>query len=165
MIYAVTVANKTYRVELQREGEAWKCRLDGRELPLDVTSAEDGVLSLLIGGRSYEVKQEITGGETNIVVGQERFSVALSDPRSLRSRRRAGGAEQGVRKITAPMPGKVVRLLAAEGSTVQAGQSVMVIEAMKMQNELKAPKDGVLRKIKVQEGAAVEAGQALAEVE
>jgi biotin carboxyl carrier protein len=165
MIYQVTVGEKSYRVELQREGAAWKCRLDGRELPLDVSSAQEGVLSLLMDGKSYEVKQEITGEETNIIVGQERFSVALSDPRSFRSRRGAGAAEQGVKKITAPMPGKIVRLLAAEGSTVQAGQSVIVIEAMKMQNELKAPKNGVLKKINVREGAAVDAGQALAEVE
>lgn len=165
MIYEVTIAEKTYRVELQREGAGWKCRLDGRELPLDVTAAQTGVLSILIAGKSYEVKQEITASETSIVVGQERFSVALRDPRSLRARRGSGAAEQGVKKITAPMPGKIVRLLAAEGSTVQAGQSVIVIEAMKMQNELKAPKNGVLKKINVSEGAAVEAGQALAEVE
>lgn len=165
MIYEVTIAEKTYRVELQREGASWKCKLNGRELPLDVISAQNGVLSILLDGKSYEVKQEIAGAETNIVVGQERFSVALRDPRSLRSRRSGGAAEEGVKKITAPMPGKIVRLLAQEGSTVQAGQSVIVIEAMKMQNELKAPKNGVLKKINAREGAAVEAGQSLAEVE
>jgi pyruvate carboxylase subunit B len=68
-------------------------------------------------------------------------------------------------KIKAPMPGKVVRILAPTGAQVEIGQSVVVIEAMKMQNELKAPKTGVVRKISVAEGAAVEAGQALAEVE
>jgi len=165
MIYEVTIAEKTYRVELQRVGAGWECKLDGRELPLDVTSAQGGVLSLLLNGKSYEVKQEIAGPETNIVVGQERFSVALRDPRSFRSRRGAGSGEQGVKKITAPMPGKVVRLLAAEGTAVEVGQSVIVIEAMKMQNELKAPKSGVMKKINVAEGAAVEAGQTLAEVE
>ena len=165
MIYEVAIAEKTYRVELQRTGQGWQCKLDGRELPLDVTSAQNGVLSLLLNGKSYEIKQEIAGSETNIVVGHERFSVALRDPRSFRSRRAAVGTEQGVKKITAPMPGKIVRLLASEGSTVEAGQSVIVIEAMKMQNELKAPKSGVLKKINVVEGAAVDAGQKLAEVE
>ena len=165
MIYEVTIAEKTYRIELQRTGDGWRCKLDGRELPLDVTSAQKGVLSLLLNGRSYEVKQDAAGAETNIVVGHERFNVSLRDPRSLRSRRTSGGAEQGVKKITAPMPGKIVRVLAREGSEVQAGQSVIVIEAMKMQNELKAPKNGVVKKINVAEGAAVDAGQALAEVE
>ena len=165
MIYEVTVGEKKYRVELQRDGAGWKCKLNGRELPLDVTSAQNGVLSILLDGKSYEVKQEITSAETNVVVGQERYSVAVRDPRSLRSRRSGGASEQGIKKIIAPMPGKIVRLLAKEGSAVQAGQSVIVIEAMKMQNELKAPKNGMLKKINVSEGAAVEAGQALAEVE
>lgn len=165
MIYEVTIAEKTYRVELQRMSAGWQCKLDGRELPLDVTAAQNGVLSLLLNGKSYEIKQEIAGPETNIVVGHERFNVTLRDPRSFRSRRAAGTTDQGVKKITAPMPGKIVRLLAAEGSTVQAGQSVIVIEAMKMQNELKSPKNGIVKKMNAVEGAAVEAGQTLAEVE
>src|SRR5689334_2321718 len=140
MIYEVTIAEKTYRMELQQTGSGWKCALDGHDLPLDVTAAQDGVLSLLLDGKSYEIKQEITGNETSIVIGRERFSAAVRDPRSFRSRRRTGAAEPGIKKITAPMPGKVVRLLAPVGSAVEAGQSVIVIEAMKMQNELKAPK-------------------------
>lgn len=165
MIYEVTIAEKTYRVELQRVATGWKCALDGRDLPLDVTAAQDGVLSLLLDGKSYEIKQEGTGNETSIVIGHERFSAAVRDPRSFRSRRRTGAAEQGVKRITAPMPGKVVRLLVPVGSPVEAGQSVIVIEAMKMQNELKAPKKGVVKKITVTEGAAVDTGQSLAEVE
>jgi biotin carboxyl carrier protein len=165
MIYEVSIGEQNYRVELERIESGWKCRLNGRELPVDVVSGEDGVLSLLLAGKSYEVKQESAGTETRILVGQERFDVSVRDPRSFRSRRHAGADAQGVKKITAPMPGKVVRLLASEGSTVEAGQSVIVIEAMKMQNELKAPKSGVVKKINVSEGAAVEAGQSLAEVE
>jgi len=165
MIYEVTIAEKVYRVELVRMEQEWKCKLDGRELPLDVVSAQDGMLSLLLQGKSYEVKQETVAAETNVVVGQERFSASVRDPRSFRSRRRLGASEQGVMKIKAPMPGKVVRILAPAGSQVEMGQSVLVIEAMKMQNELKAPKTGVVKKINVQEGAAVDAGQSLAEVE
>jgi biotin carboxyl carrier protein len=165
MIYEVTIAEKVYRVELVRTEQEWKCKLDGRELPLDVVSAQDGMLSLLLQGKSYEVKQETVGAESNVVVGQERFSASVRDPRSYRSRRRSGASEQGVMKIKAPMPGKVVRILAPAGTRVEIGQSVVVIEAMKMQNELKAPKTGVVKKISVAEGAAVEAGQALAEVE
>lgn len=165
MIYDVTIAEKTYRVELTRNGERWSCRLGDREFPLDAVSVQDGMLSLLLNGKSYEVKQETVGQEAGVVVGHERFSVSVQDPRSFRSRRRAGVNEQGVKKITAPMPGKIVRILAGVGATVEAGQSVIVIEAMKMQNELKAPKNGVMKKINVAEGAAVEAGQTLAEVE
>jgi biotin carboxyl carrier protein len=165
MIYEVTIAERAYRVELMRSGEQWTCRLDGRELPLDVVSPQDGVLSLLLDGKSYEVKHETVGTEANVVIGHERFSASVRDPRSFRSRRRAGATEHGVKKITAPMPGKVVRILAGVGDHVEAGQSVIVIEAMKMQNELKAPKNGVVKRVNVEEGAAVEAGQSLAEVE
>jgi len=165
MIYEVTIAEKVYRVELVRTEQQWKCKLDGHELPLDVVYAQDGMLSLLLQGKSYEVKQETVGAESNVVVGQERFSATVRDPRSFRSRRHSGASEQGVMKIKAPMPGKVVRILAPAGTQVEMGQSVVVIEAMKMQNELKAPKTGVVKKINVEEGAAVDAGQALAEVE
>jgi biotin carboxyl carrier protein len=165
MIYEVTIGEKTYRVELTRASEQWKCRLDGRELSVDIVYGQNGVLSLLLGGKSYEVKQETVGAETNVVVGHERFNASVRDPRSFRSRSRVGAAEQGVMKIKAPMPGKVVRVLAGVGTQVELGQSVIVIEAMKMQNELKAPKSGVVKKINVAEGAAVDAGQALAEVE
>ena len=165
MIYEVSIAEKTYRVELTRAGEHWKCRLDGSEIPVDVVQGRNGAFSLLLNGKSYEVNQEMVGAETNVVVGHERFSASARDPRSFRSRSRAGAAEHGIMKIKAPMPGKVVRVLAGVGTQVELGQSVIVIEAMKMQNELKAPKTGVVKKINVAEGAAVDAGQALAEVE
>ena len=165
MIYDVSIAGKTHRVELFRVGQGWRCKLNGRELPLDVISTQNGLLSILIDGKSYEVKQENTATEANIVVGGERFGAVVRDPRSLRSRRSSAGAEEGVKKITAPMPGKVVRILAPAGTAVEAGQGVLVIEAMKMQNEMKSPKTGTVKKINAVEGAAVEAGQVLAEIE
>lgn len=165
MIYEVSISGKTHKVELSRAGLGWRCKLDGHELPLDVTSVQNGVLSILVDGKSYEVRQESTPTETNIVVGRERFGAVVRDPRSLRSRRSSGAAEEGLKKVVAPMPGKVVRILAREGTAVEAGQGVVVIEAMKMQNEMKSPKKGTVKKINAAEGAAVEAGQVLAEIE
>jgi biotin carboxyl carrier protein len=165
MIYDVTIGEKTWRVELTRVSGAWQCKLDGREIVLDFVPTQNGCGSLLMSGQSYDVRQESTGGEQGIVVGRDHFGVTIRDPRSLRARRRSDTAGDGIKKITAPMPGKVVRILVAAGAEVAAGQSVLVIEAMKMQNELKSPKKGILRKIAVGEGSAVEAGQILAEVE
>src|SRR6267142_2981583 len=164
MIYDVTIGEKTWRVELSQVSGAWQCKLDGREIALDFAPTQNGCGSLLVDGRSYEVRQQSTGGGPGIAVGREQFDVSIRDPRSLRSRRRSDTAGDGIKKITAPMPGKVVRILVAAGAEVEAGQSVLVIEAMKMQNELKSPKKGILRKIAVGEGSAVEAGQILAEV-
>jgi biotin carboxyl carrier protein len=165
MIYEVTIAETIFKVELARTAAGWRCTLDGRELPLDAISTQPGVLSILVAGKSYEVKQQNIASESQIVVGQQRFSAAVRDPRSLRSRSRAAAGTEGIKKITAPMPGKVVRILAPAGTEVEPGQGVLVIEAMKMQNELKSPKKGVVKRIHSAEGAAVEAGQVLAEVE
>jgi len=89
----------------------------------------------------------------------------LRDPRSLRSRQHAAGDEKGPRKIVAPMPGRVVRLLVTENSEVEAGQGIVVVEAMKMQNEIKSPKNGVVKKMLATPGAAVNPGDVLAIVE
>jgi biotin carboxyl carrier protein len=165
MIYEVKVADKIYRVELQKIESGWRCKIDGNEILLDAVSTQDGVLSILLDGKSYEVKQETTGTDFNIVVGGLGFPAEVRDPRSLRSRRGGDTGSEGLKKIVAPMPGKVVRILAQPGTAVEHGQGVIVIEAMKMQNELKSPKKGIVKKLAVREGAAVEAGQSLAEVE
>ena len=98
-------------------------------------------------------------------MGSTRFAVELLDPRSLRSRQKSAGDEKGPRKILAPMPGRVVRLLVAENSEVEAGQGIVVVEAMKMQNEIKSPKKGIVKKISATAGAAVNPGDVLAIVE
>jgi biotin carboxyl carrier protein len=172
MIWEITVTgpsgeSHTHKVEItpEREGKAAECRVDGEPLPLDVVASAPGVLSLVLNGRSYEIRTDNGVNGQQIVVGEERYQVEVRDPRSLRSRRRGGDSGQGPRKITAPMPGKVVRVLAPEGTPVKTGQGVVVIEAMKMQNELKSPKDGVVKKISVAEGGTVEAGATLAVVE
>jgi len=94
-----------------------------------------------------------------------RLACQLRDPRALRGRKAAGSGAEGPKKITAPMPGKVVRILAPAGSEVEQGQGVIVIEAMKMQNELKAPKSGKVVKVMFAEGATVNPGDTLAIVE
>jgi len=164
MTYDVTIDGKHYRLELDRAGGRWSCRLDGREVEVDAVLARPDVLSLRIGNQAYEVKCERVASDLHLWVGSERFAVEVRDPRSLRGRARAVD-EHGPRKLTAPMPGRVVRVLASQGSEVEAGTGVLVVEAMKMQNEIKSPKKGTIQKILVTEGAAVNAGDVLAIVE
>jgi biotin carboxyl carrier protein len=164
MLYDVTIDGKHYRLDLNRADGAWSCRLDGRDFDVDAILARADVLSLRIGNRAYEVKSERVANDLYVWVGSGRFVVEVRDPRSLRGRSRAGD-DHGPRKIVAPMPGKVVRLLAHEGDEVEAGAGVAVVEAMKMQNEIKSPKKGMVQKILVSEGAAVNAGDVLAIVE
>ena len=165
MIYQVALDGVQHRVEIsQREG-ALTVTVDGREVRPDVANPEPDVLSVVLGGKSYEIKRQSTPAGTRIIIGDAVFDVQVSDPRSFRQRKRRGASEEGPQKITSPMPGKVVRVLAPEGREVEAGQGVIVIEAMKMQNELKSPKKGKVQKIVAKEGAAVNAGDVLAIVE
>jgi biotin carboxyl carrier protein len=164
MLYDVTIDGKSYRLDLKRTEGRWSCRLDGRELEVDAILARPDVLSLRIGNLAFEVKSERVANELHLWVGSTRFAAEVRDPRSWRGRTRAGD-EQGPRKIVAPMPGKVVRLLVGDGDEVESGTGVAVVEAMKMQNEIKSPKKGTVQKILVMEGAAVNAGDVLAIVE
>lgn len=165
MIYDVNIDGTAYRLDLAREKSGWKCRLNGREVNLDAVLTRANVLSIVIDGTAYEVKREATPLDLHFWVGSARYAAEVRDPRSLRSRRQAGGAADGIAKMVAPMPGKVVRLLVEEKAEVQAGQGVLVVEAMKMQNELKSPKKGVVQRVLVAPGAAVNAGDVLAIVE
>ena len=164
MIYEVTIGAKNCRLELNRKGERWECVLDGRAVQMDAVLTQPDVLSILIEGKSYEIRRERAGNDVHFWVGPERYAVELRDPRSLRGRQTRGG-DKGPQKLMAQMPGKVVRLLVAEHTEVEAGQSVLVVEAMKMQNEIKSPKKGVITKIVVAEGARVNAGDVLAMVD
>ena len=164
MTYEIAIDGKTYRLDLNQAEGRWSCRVDGREVEVDAVLARPNVLSLRIGNKAYEVKCERVGGDVHIWVGSQRFAAEVRDPRSLRSRTRAVD-DRGPKKLTAPMPGKVVRILLTQGAEVEAGAGVLVVEAMKMQNEVKAPKKGTIQKILVREGEAVNAGDVLAVVE
>jgi biotin carboxyl carrier protein len=159
----------SHRVELKRLSDGWECAIDGKAFAFDSMQPEADVLSLLVGDRSYEIRRDAgqngQSGERSIVVAGARYGVEIIDTRSLRGRKAKAGATDGPKKVKAPMPGKVVRILVAEGATVEAGQGVVVIEAMKMQNELKSPKAGVVKKLVATEGMAVNAGDTLAVVE
>jgi biotin carboxyl carrier protein len=165
MIYDVTVDGTLHRLQLEREGSLWKCRLNGRDVVADVVKVHPDVLSLLIDGRSYEIRREQTAEGLYLWAGGASFAVEARDPRSLRSRRDAAGNADGPKKLVCPMPGKVIRVLVTEKSAVEAGQGIVVVEAMKMQNEIKSPKKGLVQKILAVTGASVNAGDVLAIVE
>ena len=169
MTYDIIIDGKNYRLKLERADGRWLCRLDGRAIEVDAVLARPDVLSLRISNRPYEIKSDrvASGGVTNdwhLWVGSAHFAAEVRDPRSLRSRIRAVD-DHGPRKVTAPMPGKVVRVLVREKSEVEAGSGLVVVEAMKMQNEIKSPKKGTIQKLLVTEGAAVNAGDVLAIVD
>ena len=164
MIYNITIDGKNFRLDLNRADGRWSCRLDGREVAVDAVLVKPDVVSLRIGDQAYEVKCERIAGQMLLWVGSASFAAEVRDPRSLRGRVRQVD-DHGPKKLTAPMPGKIVRVLVRQGDEVEAGSGVLVMEAMKMQNEIKSPKKGTIQKILVGEGAAVNAGDVLAIVD
>jgi biotin carboxyl carrier protein len=165
MLYEVTIDGKNHRVELERADGGWQCRLDGLLLNVDTVLTRPNVLSLLLSGNAYDIKRELTPTGMNIWVGTTRYEAQIRDPRSLRRRRDGVGDDLSPKKLVAPMPGKVVRILVSEMMEVEAGQGILIVEAMKMQNEIKSPKKGVLQKLLAAEGSNVNAGDVLAVVE
>ena len=120
---------------------------------------------MIVDGRAYEIKREQSATDMHLWVGSERYAVEISDPRSFRGRKSRLGSDAGPKKLIAPMPGRIVRILVAEKSQVELGQGLLVVEAMKMQNEIKSPKKGIVAKLAVAPGATVNAGDVLAIVE
>jgi biotin carboxyl carrier protein len=143
-----------------------ECSVDGRAVSVDVRLLEPGVMSLLVTspdaqGRQYRCVLDGDG----VVIDGRRHGFVVEDPRSLQGRRGAGAGTEGPRPVKAPMPGRVVRLLVEVGEDVEEGQGVVVIEAMKMQNELKSPKAGRVIRVGAGVGDTVGSGDVLVVVE
>jgi biotin carboxyl carrier protein len=153
---------KLRTVDLEREADRWKISLDGQPVNADAEEIAPNTLSLLLEGQSYEV--HITpspDGMLKLQTGLQEFTAEVVDPRAWRGRRHGALEAEGRQQIVAPMPGKVVRLLVGVGDEVQAGQGLLVVEAMKMQNEIRSPKGGTVERLHVKEGQPVNAGEVL----
>ena len=177
MTYEVAIAARTYKIELERTSESttardvpegnaspetlFKVRVNGRAATVNYVRLGDS-LSLIVDGKSFEVPLERTEEGLRIWLRGKTYECTVRDPRSLRTRKRAIGTEGGQQNLSASMPGKVVRVLVHAGDRVAIGQGILVIEAMKMQNEVRSPAAGVLKNLYVKEGANVNAGEVLA---
>jgi biotin carboxyl carrier protein len=157
----ITIGGRKRRVELNRAASRVEGLIDGRSFEADVVELRDGAYSILIGGRSINVRVEMIPAGLRVISGGREFAASVSDPRKFR--RGAGRlSAEGRQNVNAPMPGKVVRLLVKAGEAVKAGQGLLVIEAMKMQNEIRSPKSGIVEKLSAAEGQPVNAGETLA---
>jgi acetyl/propionyl-CoA carboxylase alpha subunit len=134
--------------------------VDGRSVVADVRVLQPGVLSLLIDGRQYRCVLDGDG----VVIGGRRFGFEVADPRSLQGRRGAGAGTDGPRPVKAPMPGRMVRVLVEVGDEVEAGQALVVIEAMKMETTLAAESAAIVKHVRVKEGQTVDHGAVLIEL-
>jgi biotin carboxyl carrier protein len=144
--------------------------VDGRHYEIDVREVGQGQYLLASGGKIYKCRVEHDRyssheGAFAVTLRGRDHNVVIVDPKRLRSGQSSAAHHSGAAEIVSPMPGKIVRVLVAAGANVVAGDGVIVVEAMKMQNEMKAPKAGVVVSINAEEGATVNAGDVLAVIE
>jgi biotin carboxyl carrier protein len=145
--------------------------VDGRPYDLEVRRLAFGEYLIKSGSKVYKCRVEqnrsalSAGGSFAVVLRGKNYDVAVIDPKRLHSGQSSGAHHTGAAEIVSPMPGKIVRILVEPGTQVEAGAGVVVVEAMKMQNEMKAPKGGVVISINAEEGATVSAGDVLAVIE
>lgn len=162
----IEIDGKLRRLDLSQNtaNGVWVGTLDGERIEIDARLLQPGILSLIIQGYAYRCVLDEGPVETAIQIGGQRYLLSIEDPRSLTARRK-GSASGGLQVVKAPMPGRIVRLLVAPGDQVAAHQSVVVIEAMKMQNELKATRAGKVLEVKTEAGATVSAAEVLLLIE
>jgi len=162
MIFDATVDGRTLRVEVQGREGRYTVTLDGSPLEVELAATGPGCASLLLGAESHEVGLEKR--KEGYAVHLRGMAVTVGLAEAARSASPSAGRAHGPARLTAPMPGRVVRVLEAPGAEVAAGQGLVVIEAMKMENEIRAPRPGRVHEVAVREGQAVEAGTLLAVV-
>jgi biotin carboxyl carrier protein len=165
MRYEVTIEGQTYLIEISEQGHI---KLDGREVEVDFAQVgSSGLFSLLVDNESFEAMVEPREGRWQVLLRGDLYDVDVVDERARLLRARAGLTVPGTGevKIKAPMPGLVVAMSVEIGQEVAVGDNVVILESMKMENELKAPREGKIKRINVEVGDSVEKNQTLVVIE
>lgn len=164
----IQVGERVAKVELlQQEGNNLLISVDDKEYDVDIIMVERGVYSIILDGRSYNVELIDTDGakkySVNTIFNSYDVEVLDAESKYLKSRKRVDDLEDNV--ISSPMPGKVVKILCKPGDEVKAGETVIIVSAMKMESEYKVRKDRIVKEVKVKEGDTVSANQPLIIIE
>ena len=163
MKYEIRIDGKTRTLDLHRDANRWQIALDGAPIDADAIEIGPGIFSILLNGESHEIRVAPNpDGSLTIQDGPNEFKAEVADTRAWRGRKHGAVEAEGRQQIVAPMPGKVIRILVKPGDKVEAGQGLLVVEAMKMQNEVKSPKTGTVEKLLAKESQPVNAGDILA---
>lgn len=161
------LGDENHEIEIKQVDGKVFASVDGREYELEVSEPEPNVYLLKNEGKIFQafVSQQKPGDPFQVQIGRHSLDIKLVDPKRLRGT--GGSAEHGdgMAEIRTAMPGKIVRILVEKGASVEKGDGVLVVEAMKMQNELKSPKAGTVKEIRIVEGSTVAAGDVLAVIE
>jgi biotin carboxyl carrier protein len=167
MAFIAKLGEQSYTVEIEETGKSiYRVSVDGNEFLVDGKKTGRTNYSLIVDSRSFEIEVDNTEDEYRVLVDGRNYRIDLVDERRLR----IGGAQSGLelegrQNISVPMPGKIVAVLVSEGDAVERGQGLVIVEAMKMENEVRSPIAGEVREIKVKPGDTVEGGAVLLVVE
>lgn len=167
MAFIARLGEKIYTVEIEETGKSlYRVAVDGSEFLVDGKKTGVTNYSLIVDNRSFEVEVDISEDEYRVLVDGRSYHINLLDER----RMRVGGLQsaielQGRQNVSVPMPGKVIAVLVSEGDSVERGQGLVIVEAMKMENEVRCPINGEVKEVRVKPGDALEAGAVLAVVE
>ena len=167
MTFIATLGERNYTVEIEEiDKSVYRLSVDGNEFMVDGKKTGHTNFSLIVDNRSFEIEVDHKGDEYRVLVDGRNYRVNLIDERRMRTSGGAGaGGTQGRQSVSVPMPGKVIAVLVAEGDIVEKGQGLVIVEAMKMENEVRSPIAGEVKEIKVKQGDTVEGGAALLIVE
>lgn len=161
MIYTYQHGGQTYSIRLERAPDGGYTAMIGeRTFPVQAQALNDGAWLLTIDGQRMTVYGEAAGNQRYLHLQGQTYTLSVPDERAKRRKGAAAGGD-----LTAQMPGQVAEVLVAEGDSVSAGQTLLILEAMKMQIRVNAPEAGRMRRLLVSKGALVERGQLLAEIE
>jgi biotin carboxyl carrier protein len=164
MKYEAEIDGRQVALELEQRNGRVTAKVGERDYDVEVIHPEDSAYLIFIGSKVYEARAwQDTPGSLRIKLRDRVFSVKIKDRKRMHAASDHG--MEGRQHLIAPMPGKVVRVLLKAGDEVKAGQGVVIVEAMKMQNEIKSSKDGLVAEVRVSEGETVNASQVLAIVE
>jgi biotin carboxyl carrier protein len=167
MAFIAKLGEQNYTIDIEEVGKSvYKVAVDGHEFLVDGKKTGRTNFSLIVDNRSFEVEVDNNEDEYRVLVDGRNYRVNLVDERRLRVGGMGGGLElQGRQKVSVPMPGKIIAVLVTEGDTVEKGQGLVIVEAMKMENEVRSPISGEVKEIKVKPGDTVEGGAVLIIVE
>jgi biotin carboxyl carrier protein len=167
MAFIAKLGEQSYSVEIEEIGKSlYRVAIDGNDFLVDGKKTGRTNYSLIVDNRSFEIEVDNSEDEYRVLVDGRNYHVHLVDERRVR----VGGGQsdidlQGRQKVSVPMPGKVIAVLVSEGDNVERGQGLVIVEAMKMENEVRSPIAGEVKEIKVKPGDAVEGGAVLVVVE
>lgn len=159
----IELDGKSRTLEMMHTGERARWIIDGRPIEADAVEVSPGIYSILIGGQSFEARVAAQPDSAlRVTVANHEHHATIRDPRKWTRNRGLGAEAEGSQQLRAPMPGKIVVVLVKMGDRVDAGQGIVVMEAMKMQNEIRSPKSGTVERLLVTQGQTVNTGEVVA---